>query len=375
MARVKDLWITASGKKTSRHPDNGGSPRNAKRWLACWDRPDGTEGTMAFAKKATAAKYAEAQERASMLGAQDIDPERSTMTLKQYGETVFMPAMLHLRRNSTDTYASHLKNHVYPHLGKKQMAGLRRAEVQAWVALIARKLAPTTTETVYAVLRAMMQHAVDEDPPVIAVNPCRNVKLPKVRKRVLDPLPPEAIHAHLASITPRYRVAVALGAGLGLREGEAFGLLDARVDRLHKRVHVTAQAQRGELDAELKTEASTRTIPADDWVLQEVGRHIERFGLGAGGNIITNRIGRVAQRNSFGTCWREAVANARTCGRPPAEPKAGSKCGEDACADPAHCLPRGTRFHDLRHYADGWVMFPAVTFPLAGAVGLVLRSA
>jgi integrase len=33
------------------------------------------------------------------------------------------------------------------------------------------------------------------------------------------------------------------------------------------------------------------------------------------------------------------------------------------------------RLHDLRHYADGWVMRPAVTFPLAGAVELVLQSA
>ena len=28
-----------------------------------------------------------------------------------------------------------------------------------------------------------------------------------------------------------------------------------------------------------------------------------------------------------------------------------------------------------RHYADGWVMRPAVTFPLAGAAELVLQSA
>ncbi|TVZ05659.1 hypothetical protein EAS64_14260 [Trebonia kvetii] len=27
----------------------------------------------------------------------------------------------------------------------------------------------------------------------------------------------------------------------------------------------------------------------------------------------------------------------------------GGKC-EEACADPAHCLLKGTRFHDLRHF-------------------------
>jgi integrase len=31
--------------------------------------------------------------------------------------------------------------------------------------------------------------------------------------------------------------------------------------------------------------------------------------------------------------------------------------------------------HDLRHYADGWVMCPAVAFPLLGAAELVLQSA
>ncbi len=41
---------------------------------------------------------------------------------------------------------------------------------------------------------------------------------------------------------------------------------------------------------------------------------------------------------------------------------------------PERALPHA-RLHDLRHYADGWVMRPAVTFPLAGAAELVLQSA
>ncbi|HUN32727.1 MAG TPA: hypothetical protein VMU95_12005 [Trebonia sp.] len=282
MARVKDLWLSADGRKTPKHPDKGGN-KNAKRWLACWDKPDGTEGTRAFYKKATAISYAEAQEREAMGATQQVDPERSMMTVQEYGETVFMPTMLHLRPNSVDTYNAHLRNHAYARLGKKRMSAVRRSDIQAWVATIARTLAPATTETVYAVLRAMMHHAADEDPPVIAVNPGRNIKLPKVRRRVAEPLPPQAIVALLVAITPRYRVTVALGAGLGVREGEAFGLVDSRVDRGRKRVRIIAQAQRGQLDAELKTEASTRTIPADDWVLKEIDKHVERYAPGGPG--------------------------------------------------------------------------------------------
>jgi hypothetical protein len=36
---------------------------------------------------------------------------------------------------------------------------------------------------------------------------------------------------------------------------------------------------------------------------------------------------------------------------------------------------RAPRLHDLRHYADGRVMRPAVVFPLLGAAELVLQSA
>ena len=65
--------------------------------------------------------------------------------------------------------------------------------------------------------------------------------------------------------------------------------------------------------------------------------------------IVTNRLGRVARRNSFGDRWRLAVADARTGGTPSAPPFEGGLCGE-TCADPAHCLSKGTRFHDLRHF-------------------------
>lgn len=110
-----------------------------------------------------------------------------------------------------------------------------------------------------------------------------------------------------------------------------------------------SQAQRGQLAADLKTEASTRTIPTDEWVLNEISTHLRRFGAGPGEVIVTNRLGRVARRNSFGDRWRLAVADARICGKLSAPAFEGGQCSQ-ICADPAHCLPKGTRFHDLRHF-------------------------
>jgi integrase len=44
-----------------------------------------------------------------------------------------------------------------------------------------------------------------------------------------------------------------------------------------------------------------------------------------------------------------------------------------AAITPRHRRP--PRIHDLRHYADAWVMCPAVKFPLVEVVEPVLRSA
>jgi integrase len=323
VARVRDLWHDKNRRKTARHPDSGGN-KDAKRWLALWIGADGEEHGKAFSKQSDAQKYATAMEADALRGIRYADPRRGAITVREYGEDVFLPSMLHLRPNSADTYASHLRNHIYPALGNRKMGTLTRTDAQSFVSLVSSKVAPTTTETVYAVLRALMASAVDADPQVIPANPCTRVKLPKAAKRVVEPLPARAIVALHDTITPRYRVTVALGAGLGLREGEAFGLTVARVDFLRRKVHILDQAQRGQLAADLKTSASTRVIPADDWVLNEINAHIQRYGTGPGEVIVTNRLGKVAQRNTFGTCWREAVASAG--------------------------LPAGTRFHDLRHF-------------------------
>ncbi|GAA3026656.1 hypothetical protein GCM10017559_60820 [Streptosporangium longisporum] len=81
--------------------------------------------------------------------------------------------------------------------------------------------------------------------------------------------------------------------------------------------------QRGQLSP-LKTKASKRFVPADDLVLAEITAHMQRFEPGANDVPITNRCRRPVKRSSFWTCWSAAVEGAD--------------------------LPKGTRFHDLRHF-------------------------
>jgi len=61
--------------------------------------------------------------------------------------------------------------------------------------------------------------------------------------------------------------------------------------------------------------------------------------------------GGFVHRSAFGDMWRRAVRLARTCGKPAAtNANQDHKQCADRCANPAHMVPHGTRFHDLRHF-------------------------
>ncbi|MEU4823101.1 tyrosine-type recombinase/integrase [Actinomadura sp. NPDC023710] len=329
MARVKDLWWTSGEpkRKTAKHPDNSGN-REACRWLACWTGSDGREKTKAFRVKAHAQAHATAQEADRLRGVY-VDQKRGRTTLEDYATGKWLPAQVHLRPNSADTYGSHLRTHILPMFGRRRLGELQRSDMKAFVGMLADRLAASTVHTVFAVLRSVLQSAVDDG--MIPANPCARVPLPRVEPRVVVPMAAADVLALADAITGRYRVTVLLGAGLGLREGEALGLTVARVDFLRRIVRVEEQAQGGKL-VPLKTKASRRRIPADDLILAEITRHMQRprWTPGPEGVLVTNRCGRIAQRKSFNTCWREAVEEAG--------------------------LPEGTRFHDLRHfYASGLI--------------------
>lgn len=124
------------------------------------------------------------------------------------------------------------------------------------------------------------------DDKVISYSPCtKAIKLPKVVKVPIVPLPVDAIPALAEAMPERYRALVVVGAGLGLRQGEAFGLALDRVDFLRRTVRVDQQViladkQPPELTPELKSQASYRTIPMPTVVAEALARHLEQFPPG-----------------------------------------------------------------------------------------------
>ena len=107
------------------------------------------------------------------------------------------------------------------------------------------------------------------------------------------------------------RPAVILGAGLGLRQGEAAGLTVDRVDFLRRTVTVDRQwltPSSGPAGfAPPKTESSVRVIPAATSVLEALARQIELYGAGLHGVILHGPAGRPVHRPSFSIAWRATL--------------------------------------------------------------------
>jgi integrase len=142
-----------------------------------------------------------------------------------------------------EAVALRLRLHVYPHLGDYQLAALRPSVVQAWARGLQQQLAPSYVRVVFANLSSILQAAVDDG--IIGRNPCRagSVKPPAPDRRKVLPWPAERVTAVAAALPDRYRAIMAAVAGLGLRQGECFGLAVDDVDFLRGVVHVRRQTR------------------------------------------------------------------------------------------------------------------------------------
>jgi len=105
------------------------------------------------------------------------------------------------------------------------------------------------------------------------------VPRPQPDKRKVVPWTPRKVAAVQRALPERYKLAVSLGAGCGLRQGELFGLSDVDVDRGAKVLDVIRQVT--VVDNVLvfapPKGGKERTVPLAPTILREIDAHRERF--------------------------------------------------------------------------------------------------
>lgn len=293
-----------------------------------WRDPDGRSREKAFARKVDADRHA-ATVIADIARGTYRDVAAGRETVQDYAER-WRAGQPH-RPSSARLIERQLRLHVYPVLGDKPIAQVRRSDVQAWATGLGRgvpsgsPIAPRTVRGVVKTLSAVFNAAVHDD--VLASSPCRRLALPDVERREVVPLRVEQILTLADVISPRYRALVLLAGGTGLRLGECLGLRAEDVDFLRRELHVRHQL----VDVPgtpvhlgpPKTPSSRRTVPVPDAVLEALAEHIAAYPAGPFDVVFTNTRGAHVNRTSFHRSWVLALTKAKA--------------------------PAGTHFHDLRH--------------------------
>jgi integrase len=280
------------------------------------------EHSRIFDKRADAARWLSTAQ-ADLARGTWVDPSAGRSTLGAFVE-LWLTQQPHWREGTRAAVETSLRLHVLPVLGDRPLASLRRSDVQALIGSL-DELAPSTVARVHQHLRTALGAAVEDGR--LVRNPAMGVKLPEVDRPPIVPLTAEQVWT-LADAAPLpLRAAVLVGAGLGLRQGEAFGLTVDRVDFMRREVRIDRQMVTPPTGAARfgppKTNASYRTLPAPDVVLDALAAHLNQVGEGNDRLILHGETGAPMRRGTFGRYWREMTTGAG--------------------------LP-GVRYHDLRHH-------------------------
>jgi integrase len=291
-------------------------------WRARWRTPDGESRSKTFALKGEAQRHLTQVESSKMTG-NYIDTSAGKLTLEEYSEG-WRLCQVH-RPSTAAKVETSLRRWVYPTLGHRPIGQIRPSEIQAWVKRVSDELAPSSVEVVYRCLVAVLRAAVADR--LIATSPAVGVRLPKAPPRMVEPLATEVVEGLADAVPERYAALVVLAAGTGMRQGECLGLTVDRVDFLRRQVTVNRQLVYlgGEpVFGPPKTQASYRTIPLPEVVVEALAAHLAAFPAGPGGYVFTTDAGKPIKRNRCSAIWRRAGAVAGA--------------------------PAGSGWHDLRHY-------------------------
>jgi integrase len=212
--------------------------RNEKTtWTVRW-RDGSGQKRKTFVKQVDA-KLFKATVETDMARGTYVDPQAGKVTLGEYAEQWLQSQTFSASTRAAT--ASRLRKHTLPVLGHLQLQALRASTIQAWVKGLQASLAPQTVRVIVTNLSSVLNAAVDDG--LIAKNPVRSksVRLPTIDKKQIEPWALDELAAVVGALPSNYAVMAVVGAGLGLRQGEIFGLAVDDVDFLRGVVRVRRQ--------------------------------------------------------------------------------------------------------------------------------------
>jgi integrase len=331
-----DLWHQQKGEKVAcgcgglRVPS--AKHGRGKRWRARVTDASGKLLQPSFERKVDAEAF-EASVRTDVARGTYVDPDAGKLKLREYGETWLATVWSSGGDSSREHMERRFRLYVYPVLGDYELRVLaqRPSIIQGWLAGLRTTMADNSVRPIFHHLAQMLSVATEDG--LITRNPCRvksvSTTVPaRVRKKV-RPWTAEQVKALRDGLPALYAATVDAGSGLGLRQGEAFGLAVEDITPWLSRtrvLHVQRQVKllRGVLVFDLPKGGKEREVPVPEVTALRLSAHLERFPARAitlpwgapDGKpttvrlIFTNRRGFAIAKNNFNHTWKRGLQRA-----------------------------------------------------------------
>lgn len=279
MAHLQDRWYRtvpdpARPGKTKRVP----TPRHGvgRRYKARLIGPDGNEISKTFADgQQKIARAWLATQEVDLAAGSFIDPRAGKVTVASYAAGWL--ADLDIDEMSRENLEMRFRSRILPDLGRMEIAAVTPSVLRGWDRRLREAgLSERYRLTLFTNLSALFMAARDDG--LIAKNPFdgRSLRKPRPPKEKVVPWPERQVWAVQDALPERFRVLVDLGAGVGLRQGECFGLAVEDVDFLRGVVHVRRQVKtvRYKRVFALPKYDKERTVPLSEPVKLAIAAHL-----------------------------------------------------------------------------------------------------
>ncbi|MFE0186936.1 tyrosine-type recombinase/integrase [Streptomyces sp. NPDC058989] len=152
-----------------------------------------------------------------------LDPSEGRTTVADWADRWYASASTELKPKTRSLYEGLIRLWIKPQLGAYPLNSVRPITVAEWIAGLRKKgLSASRIRSAYRVFSQIMRSAVDND--MIAVTPCRGVKIPRLPDTEPHILTDEEVRKLIGAMTAPHDLLVKLLAYAGLRIGEAFAL-------------------------------------------------------------------------------------------------------------------------------------------------------
>ncbi len=182
-----------------------------------------------------------------------------------------------LKRFTKESYTFLINKHIVPEFGSLQLDDLDYAKIKRWVIRKSSKYSKDSLRLMIAVLRSMMQEAVNEG--IIAINPVMKLgkfyRSARKLKSKIDPLTLEELHQieeKCRERFPEYYGFILCMARTGMRIGEVTGLQWQDIDLRNNYIVVRRNIPHHRQVETTKTEASQRKVDMSSELAAELIR-------------------------------------------------------------------------------------------------------